>query len=313
MFRHSNSVQAIRNEIAEVTIEYERTRRALVKAVEEFTGAEKWLEDQLLLITTEADGLAIEFKELYRRATEAYADDLRGLAKQLSTEGHEKQKECEDLNQRANEVRGKLAANREELKGYRYPHNDLLDKLNRLKASLRVAERDAEAEEAARVKPVSLQGFEVRGPNSAEALREFVASFPPALLRSVSQITYRDIQAVGRTGSPIIGRTSRARGQHQFQIELFYHHPPAAQGIRQTIAHELGHVAYAMFTDQERQRWLQLYYNTNDSQFFTPYAMSDAEEDFGECVAWFKTNAPAFAKSHPEKYAFMQLIFRRLS
>lgn len=310
MTRQGSRIQEIREALEMLRDRYELEQGELYAA--EFTYEEQQAEreEQLASLQVQADDLAREFKELYREASEAYEARSGALAKQFSNVGHEKQRECEDLNRQANELRAELSSAREDLNAQRRIVTNLRSEIGQLEKELFTLEEQRRAATAVRKGWVEFKGFEVLGAKMEGSVRGLVNSFPPALSRRVARITYRDIQAVSRSGSQLLGRTSKPRGQMLFEIEVFYH--DRNSNVRETVAHELGHVAYTTLTNQEHQRWSSLYSSTDDSEFFSSHAMRDPEEDFGECVAWYKTNPQEFASQHREKYTFMQQLFGRL-
>lgn len=111
----------------------------------------------------------------------------------------------------------------------------------------------------------------------------------------------------GQYGRPITGKTKQFPGGKYF-IELFRHDPRFGERIVDTIAHELGHVAFPLLSAELRKEWDDLYAATDDSQFVTRYAMRDCQEDFCECLMLFGHNPDGLAAQDKRKYAFIKRL-----
>lgn len=114
----------------------------------------------------------------------------------------------------------------------------------------------------------------------------------------------------GQYDRPITGRTKQFPGGKYF-IELFRHDPRFSERIADTIAHELGHIAFPLLSAEFRKEWNDLYATTGDSQFVSRYAVRDCQEDFCECLMQFCSDPDKLAEKDKRKYAFMKRLRER--
>jgi len=213
-----------------------------------------------------ANESALEFRRLYRESQEAYADEDKELAKQLSEEGHETQDECEALNQEVKDLYEKLKGLNEQkkrlvranvlptmaLKGippsFQQAITDTLKSLPSRHVSGKVIER------------MSYSGEYKENPVTKEP-----------------QQANTDFSVMG--GKPVI-RINKQTREGFTEIE----------DLKIAMAHEVGHVVYRKFvTDEQKADWAASFTHTRN----------DSEDSFVQCYAFYYLYRDWLSKEHP--------------
>jgi len=237
-----------------------------------------------------ANYFAVEFKEKHDEALAAYEDGDGELAKEYSMEGRELQELCEAANEQTSEARSALREVQDAMRQHFNVAKQLEGELNELRRRLNGAQRQHEQErrnsETRRriAQAVTLSGFSQADTSS---IRGCLSMFPTAILQRLDRIVFTAQGAQGQHGRPITGRTRLFPGRKYF-VEMFDHDPRLGERITETIAHELGHIAFPLLSIERRKEWMDLYAATDDTQFVSRYAIRDFEEDFCECLMLFR-------------------------
>lgn len=243
-----------------------------------------------------ADALAKKFKELYRQAAEAYSDEDGALAKALSLEGKEVQRECEALNNKANVLRMELKALHDGIDFLYLEIKKLSDKIVEARESLKNARRTV------------VGGFSGAGISDAEA-EKVLDKVPQRVLGEVEEIKFRLDKPVG---GERLGDTRWHPMTNKAFVRVYKHESNNAGHEEETIIHEVGHEVFLKFlSNKEKKGWEELYSSSGD-WFVSGRAMRSLEEDFCECFAAFFVSPSEFAKGDIQKYTFIEKIIKEL-
>jgi hypothetical protein len=248
-------------------------------------------------LSQEADVLAKKFRELYRQAAEAYSDEDGALAKVLSLEGKEVQRECEALNGKANVLRMELKT--------------IHDRIDFLYLEIKkISERINEAREFLKnARKTIVGGFSMAGISDTEA-ENILDKVPQRVLSEVEEVKFRLDKLDNATK---LGDTRWHPMTNKAFVRVYKHEFRHAGREGETIIHEVGHEIFLKFlSDKEKGDWEELYSGSGD-WFISDYAMRSFEEDFCECfAAFFTEKVSLLARRGFEKYTFIEKIIRRL-
>jgi hypothetical protein len=209
------------------------------------------VERELAALVERADELAAEFKECFEGATEAWNCDDRALAKVLSTEGREKQGECEECNAEANSLRATLQAHRD---GLRRLEKKGLEIARLKKEAARLAEAADRMSRAVKRDSIPRPSTAAKTDTlSSEVLDTFLNRLPEKHRLLVKEVTFDSFADHLSDDRVRFGRTD-AKGR--IQVKLPRGGPALnKQFISRIICHEVGHNVYRNLSPYDHQRW----------------------------------------------------------
>jgi Domain of unknown function (DUF1771) len=300
------NIGALNNEVRAKTEERKRTLEEAYRLKAQV----EVLRPQVDTLQNDADALAVQFKEKYDEASAAYENGDGELAKEHSLEGHEIQELCEAANQQTNELRSvlhncrrKMLEHFDKAKLLEREIHDLRERLDRAQRRFEHQRRNTETQRHF-ARSIVLSGL---AEEEILSIRAVLGTFPMVILQKLDRIIYSPQMMRGGYGRPITGRTRRFPGGKYF-MELFGHDPRFAERITDTVAHELGHIAFPLLSAELRKEWDDLYATTEESRFVTHYAIRGGEEDFCECLALFTRDPDILAAKDKRKYAFLKRL-----
>lgn len=214
-----------------------------------------------------ANELALEFRRLYRESQEAYADGDGELAKELSEEGHDIQDECEALN-------AEVADLYEELKDLR-----------------------RQAAEIGDLPQTVLQGMPV---SFQKVVTDTLNALPSRHVsdKLIERVSYSDRYIRGSSGNPIQANSHFSQVGGKTVIVINRQTPQgfvSQDDMRIAIAHEVGHVVYRNFlNDDKRADWASSFTHTDD----------DSEDSFAQSYALYYVTKNSLAANYPQVKVF---------
>jgi len=262
-------------------------------------------EPRIRELSQQADALAIEFRRLYREASDAFAEDEKELAKQLSIEGREVQSRCEALNHEANEMRTDLRSLRDLIATTRQRSKEIRSQIVTLGNRLTT------------LRTTTVRGFEQSGLLDNIALERTLDLLPQSVLGVVDTIEYQkeiwEIMSSGRK-FPARGRTTWNAIDHA-TIQIARQPASTAEEARNqyayVLAHEVGHVAYEKFaSDEEKANWFAV--SEEASTPLSSYSVASDVEDFAEAFAFFVLYAAYLEQRDPKRYSYMRTMITRM-
>ncbi|MBI2278647.1 MAG: hypothetical protein HYU81_01125 [Candidatus Brennerbacteria bacterium] len=250
-------------------------------------------------LSAEADRLAIQFRERYEEASNAYANDEKARAKSLSMEGRAAQDACEALNRKAKRMREELGGILRDIQEKRRESDSIREKLNSYAAILISCKRPR------------LEGFS-KEKNLDLALEKFLDRLPQTVLREIEEVRFISEMPISKEGNRKLGDANWNPKTKKAHVRVYHHAPEQNHILEETIAHEIAHeIFFKYITSEEKREWEKLYLATGD-WFTSKRAIRSHEEDFCECFAKFFLDASFLEKGDFRKYAFIKLITKRL-
>jgi hypothetical protein len=251
-----------------------------------------------------ANNLAIEFKRLYREASDAYTESDGALAKQLSAEGHRVQLKCEGLNAQANTLRIELRTLRDLI---------YVSRQRSKEATLEIA---ASRTQLRNSRATAVRGFEASGLLGNLRIECILDSFPQPVFEHVVSIEYqREIFAITPSGMkiPALGETAWT-AQDTAIIKIAHQTGTVPDEVSvpysSAIAHEIGHVVYEkLISDHERAEWFVI--SEEAPSYLSTFGIEDEVEDFAEAFRLFILQPIVLEQKDQRKYRYIKAIDSR--
>ena len=156
---------------------------------------------------------------------------------------------------------------------------------------------------------LALQGFEKSELLSNEDVAEHLSTELPeehSGVERVKEIEYSD-KYVGDESTYIAGRC--ITDEHGVsKIEINRQSPEGshdAEGMKQTITHEVGHNVYYNLDEGQREEWREIYDDSARRQFVSAYARTNKREDFAESYKAYIHDPERLKRRSLAKYKFM--------
>jgi len=156
---------------------------------------------------------------------------------------------------------------------------------------------------------LALQGFEKSEVLSSEDVAEYLSTKLPeehSDVERVKEIAYTD-KYVGDESTYIAGRC--ITDEHGVStIEINRQSPEGsydAEGMKQTITHEVGHNVYYNLDEGQREVWREIYDDSARRQFVSAYARTNKREGFAESYKAYVHDPERLKRRSLAKYKFM--------
>ncbi len=154
-----------------------------------------------------------------------------------------------------------------------------------------------------------VQGFEKAEILSNEDVAEHLSTELPEEhgdVKRVKEIEYTD-EYIGDERTYIAGRC--ITDEHGVsKIEINRQSPESshdAEGMKQTITHEIGHNVYYNLDEGQREEWREVYDDSARRQFVSAYARTNEREDFAESYKAYVHDPERLKRRSLAKYKFM--------
>ena len=163
---------------------------------------------------------------------------------------------------------------------------------------------------------LAVQGFEKSEILSNEDVAEHLSTELPEEhgdVKRVKEIEYTD-EYIGDERTYIAGRC--VTDEHGVsKIEINRQSPESshdAEGMKQTITHEVGHNVYYNLDEGQREEWREIYYDSARRQFVSAYARTNEREDFAESYKAYVHDPERLKRRSLAKHKFMHhYVFKR--
>jgi len=84
-----------------------------------------------------------------------------------------------------------------------------------------------------------------------------------------------------------------------------------AEGLKQTITHEIGHNVYYNLDEGQKEEWSEINTDSAPDEFVSDYAQTNEREDFAESYMTYVHDPEYLEATSPAKYEFMhQYVFK---
>lgn len=246
-------------------------------------------QSQIAELRAGADGLAQEFRRLFRESQDAYSAGDGALAKELSLHGRTIQNQCETLNAQANDTRNRLKA-----------VSDEVDSLYK-QADYHKEEAFRCKREAGELRKTSVRNFETSKVIDNQFIEELLDGFPPKIFEYIKKVEYNEKiywqDEAGKLKVPSRGETIWEKDNKAI-IRIGMQPRSETDEFEHVLAHEIGHVIYKHFmSDHQKAEWFTCHDAHLEKSFISPEAIENEVEDFSECFAVFQT-APQELELH---------------
>ncbi|MBM4466480.1 MAG: hypothetical protein FJ014_13155 [Chloroflexi bacterium] len=156
---------------------------------------------------------------------------------------------------------------------------------------------------------IVVQGFEKSEILRNEDVAEYLSTELPeehSDVRRIEEIDYTD-EYIGDESTYVAGRCITDE-YGVSRIKINRQSPEGshdAEGMKQTITHEVAHNVYYNLEEGQRTEWREIYDNSARRQFVSAYAWTNEREDFAESYGAYVHDPERLKRRSLAKYKFM--------
>lgn len=247
-------------------------------------------------LQAKAEDLAKEFRRLYSESQEAYSSGDGASAKSLSVTGHSVEDRCKAINSQANVLRSELKA--------------ILNQIEKLRQKSRECQIQTDEcyKQATEMRETYVRSFGLSKIVDNTDIEEFLDGFPQKIFGKIENIRFED-KLIGNESATIVGNHHWDEKSGKFEIKIYRH--ISENGLKRTIAHEIGHTIFRSFMkDIERWQWGEWYLESIKSKrFIFGKDSENREDDFCDYFIAFKMKPEKLIEFDQKRFDFIKKIY----
>jgi seryl-tRNA synthetase len=298
-----------------------RLARELTALKEDYQKLKEKHQPLIINLQLQADEQATEFRRLYEESQEAYQNDEKGLAKELATQGHEAQDECEALNNQINALKQELKNQQNQVDSLYAELRDINDTIANFKNESRTMgdneHKHVTRDESLKIRKTTVSGFDNSKIISNLEVENLLDQLPQGLFELIQEVKFLD-EIKTKDGRLIAGNYHWDKKAVQAKIEIYSHGFQSRNNrseilteTKRTIIHEIGHLIFREFIS-DRARWLWGNYylkSMQNNNFITGEDTGSRDDDFSECFVKFILNPKELEKLDRTRYDFIKKVW----